>query len=168
MKPRISKTNEFYARECNHSQSAQQQDIGIYLCAPRDKHSQMTSWRGHDAGLSQPKGNCSSLAKITTNFRVAESNGFSVFISLLSCIQHSWTFPPEMLSVSILLAAKASLGLDLPSTHLVTSCQSSWLAPSLHLHSKSWNTPRAWSSTLFLFFTYTISLADHPDLSITY
>lgn len=125
MKPRISKTNEFYARERNHFQSAQQEDIGIYLCAPRDKHSQTTSRSGHDARLSLPKGSCSSLAKISTNLRVAKSNGVSVFISLLSCIQHSWTLPPETLSVSILLASRASLGLDLPSTYLVTSSQAS-------------------------------------------
>lgn len=84
--------------------------------------------------------NYSSLAKITKNLHVVKPNGFSIFILFLSCTQQSWTLHLKTLcSFGFLDILLSWLAFYL----LATSPQSSWLAPSLHLYSNSWNTLRA-------------------------
>lgn len=85
-------------------QSAQQwKEISVFLCASRHKNSQMTSQRGHEISLSWPKGNCSKLLfstllhqplpKSPKPFMLANPM-ISLYLHLLSHIQHSWTHLP--------------------------------------------------------------------------
>lgn len=59
--------------------------------------------------------NCSAVAKVTKKLHVAKSNGFSVFILFLSCIQHSWTHPPENILFFWLLCHPSILTCLLPT-----------------------------------------------------
>lgn len=149
LKQRIQK---FYAWKRNRFQFAQRRkDIGVLLCAPRDKHPQMTSWRVMKLGsLSQKETaqKCSFLAKITKNFYVAKSNGFSLSLSYFSAALK--------INGHCHLNTLCSLGFyGIPLSWLAFSLPGHLISVLL-LHNNSWNIPRAWISILSLFFIYTI------------
>lgn len=92
------------------------------------------------------------LAKITRNLQCcSKSNIFSLSSSRFSAAFNTVGYSRQKHSLPS--ASTASPCVDLSSAYLATSSQSSWLAPSLCLHSKLWNILRAQSSTLSLFLS---------------